>query len=230
MKHKVNMKEKISALADGELSDFETRRLLEEISSDPEYKEFWKNIQLTKLALTEEDLNLLDRDLSHEIASKLQNTKPHYKEKATRPLLSGASYIAASCVGFFAVMVYSLTPQADSTFSEKASKIIVEAIDSPQALEVLNSSVSGLNVTLQDFQSNPQGTMANYMMSDSQETFRVSLYPIEEINKIKINEATKISYLKSNDGIYVVSVSGNLSTDKKNQILRQANFFADKLK
>ena len=230
MKHKVNMKEKISALADGELSDFETRRLLEEISSDPEYKEFWKNIQLTKLALTEEDLNLLDRDLSNEIASKLQNTKPHYKEKATRPLLSGASYIAALCVGFFAVMVYSLTPQSDSTFSEKASKIIVEAIDSPQALEVLNSSVSGLNVTLQDFQSNPHGTMANYMMSDSQETFRVSLYPIEEINKIKINEATKISYLKSKDGIYVVSVSGNLSTDKKNQILRQANFFADKLK
>ena len=230
MKHKVNMKEKISALADGELSDFETRRLLEEISSDPEYKEFWKNIQLTKLALTEEDLNLLDRDLSNKIASKLHNTKPHYKEKATRPLLSGASYIAALCVGFFAVMVYSLTPQSDSTFSEQASKIIVEAIDSPQALEVLNSSVSGLNVTLQDFQSNPQGTMANYMMSDSQETFRVSLYPIEEINKIKINEATKISYLKSKDGIYVVSVSGNLSTDKKNQILRQANFFADKLK
>ena len=127
-------------------------------------------------------------------------------------------------------MVYSLTPQSDSTFSEKASKKIVEAIDSPQALEVLNSSVSGLNVTLQDFQSNPQGTMANYMMSDSKETFRVSLYPIEEINKIKINEATKISYLKSKDGIYVVSVSGNLSTDKKNQILRQANFFADKLK
>ena len=230
MKHKVNMKEKISALADGELSDFETRRLLEEISSDPEYKEFWKNIQLTKLALTEEDLNLLDRDLSNEIASKLQNTKPHYKEKATRPLLSGASYIAALCVGFFAVMVYSLTPQSDSTFSEQASKIIVEAIDSPQALEVLNSSVSGLNVTLQDFQSNPHGTMANYMMSDSQETFKVSLYPIEEINKIKINEATKISYLRSKDGIYVVSVSGNLSTDKKNQILRQANFFADKLK
>ena len=75
-------------------------------------------------------------------------------------------------------MVYSLTPQSDSTFSEKASKIIVEAIYSPQALEVLNSSVSGLNVTLQDFQSNPQGTMANYMMSDSQETIKVSLYPI----------------------------------------------------
>ena len=67
MKHKLNMKEKISALADGELSDFETRRLLEEISSDPEYREFWKNIQLTKLALTEEGTNLLDKDLTNEI-------------------------------------------------------------------------------------------------------------------------------------------------------------------
>ena len=230
MKHKVNMKEKISALADGELSDFETRRLLEEISSDPEYREFWKNIQLTKLALTEEGINLLDKDLSNEIASKLQNTKPYKEKKIARPFLSGASYIAASFVGFFGVMIYSLSPQTSSTFSEQASEKLVQAIDSPQALEVLNSSVLGLNVTLQDFQSNPQGTLANYKMSDSEETFRVSLYPIKEINKIGINEATKISYLKSKNGIYVVSVSGNLSTDKKNQILRQANFFADKLK
>ena len=230
MKHKVNMKEKISALADGELSDFETRRLLEEISSDPEYREFWKNIQLTKLALTEEVTNLLDKDLSNEIASKLQNTKPYKEKKIARPFLSGASYIAASFVGFFGVMIYSLSPQTSSTFSEQASEKLVQAIDSPQALEVLNSSVLGLNVTLQDFQSNPQGTLANYKMSDSEETFRVSLYPIKEINKIGINEATKISYLKSKNGIYVVSVSGNLSTDKKNQILRQANFFADKLK
>ena len=35
MKGNVIMKEKISALADGELSEFETRRVLEEISSNP---------------------------------------------------------------------------------------------------------------------------------------------------------------------------------------------------
>ena len=33
MKDNKNMKEKISALADSELSDFETRRILEEIES-----------------------------------------------------------------------------------------------------------------------------------------------------------------------------------------------------
>ena len=35
-----NMKEKISALADGELSDFETRRILAEISSNHQYRDF----------------------------------------------------------------------------------------------------------------------------------------------------------------------------------------------
>ena len=43
------MKEKISALADGELSDFETRRILSEISSNPEYREFWKNIHFENM-------------------------------------------------------------------------------------------------------------------------------------------------------------------------------------
>ena len=42
------MKEKISALADGELSDFETRRILSELSSNSEYREFWRNIHKAK--------------------------------------------------------------------------------------------------------------------------------------------------------------------------------------
>ena len=48
MNNNKNMKEKISALADGELSDFETRRILTEISSNPEYREFWQSIHQTK--------------------------------------------------------------------------------------------------------------------------------------------------------------------------------------
>ena len=44
-----------------------------------------------------------------------------------------------------------------------------------------------------------------------------------------IQEATKISYIQSVKGIYVVSVSGNISADKKNQILQKVNLFADKL-
>ena len=104
----------------------------------------------------------------------------------------------------------------------------MDAIDSPQAIEVLNNSVSGLGI-LQDFKSNQKGTLANYRVPNSNKTFKVSLYPIKEVNKMGVGEATRISYIKSNNGIYVVSVSGNISAEKKNQILQNANFFAEKI-
>ena len=38
------IKERISALVDGELSEFETRRVLEEIETNLELKDYWKKI------------------------------------------------------------------------------------------------------------------------------------------------------------------------------------------
>ncbi len=225
-----NMKEKISALADGELSDFETRRILAEISSNPQYRDFWRSIQQTKLSLEESDAEFLDSDISEQLYSKLGKRRPIKKEQLNKPSLSKFQFYAASFVGCFGVIIYSLIPQPSETFSDFASQKINQAIDSPQAMEVLNNSVSGMNVILQDFESNNLGTLANYKVTNSGETFKVSLYPIKEINKIGINEAAKISYIKSKTEVYVVSVSGNISTDKKNQILQKANFFAEKLK
>ena len=229
MKGNKIMKEKISALADGELSDFETRRVLNEISSNPEYREFWRSIQLTKLALEEEDSEIIGRDLSQEIYNKLNKFKPEEQLEEPKSKYLMAKYMAASCLGFIAVISYTFLPEAEITFSEKATDRIVKAIDSPQAMEVLNNSVSELNVELQDFQSNATGTLASYKDPGSGETFKVSLYPIQEINKMNITGATKISYIKSKDKIYVLSVTGSLSPDKKNQILQRANFFADQL-
>jgi negative regulator of sigma E activity len=71
MSNNKNMKEKISALADGELSDFETRRILTEISSNPQYRDFWRSIQQTKLSLEESDAEFLDSDISEQLYSKL---------------------------------------------------------------------------------------------------------------------------------------------------------------
>jgi hypothetical protein len=224
------MKEKISALADGELSDFETRRVLDEISSNPEYREFWRSIQLTKQALEEDDSKVIGRDLSQDIYNKLNKTKPEEVHEEAKPRYLMAKYVAVSCLGFIAVISYTFLPEAEITFSEKASDRIVRAIDSPQAMEVLNNSVSELNVELQNFQSNSTGTLASYRDTGSGETFNVSLYPIQAINKMNITGATKISYIKSNENIYVLSVTGSLSPEKKNQILQRANFFADQLK
>ena len=230
MKNNINMKEKISALADGELSDFETRRLLEEISSNPEFREFWANIQLSKSVFSESDSSFMNIDLTKKISRQIENVIPEPVEEVTRESLFQVRYFAASIIGFCAVIAYAFFPQTQETFTDLASQKIVSAIDSPEAMEVLNGSVTGLEVELQDFKSDLKGTLANYRLPNSGETFRVSLYPIKEINKIGISEASKITYIKARDGIYVISVSGNLSADKKNQVLKQANFFADKLK
>ena len=222
------MKEKISALADGELSDFETRRILSEISSNPEYREFWKNIHQGKEALKNEESEFFDIDISNRVSFGLDKVQPKFSEKIKKHKYPQVSYVAASIFGFCAVIIYSLIPPSVESFSDIASQRIVDAIDSPQAIEVLNSSVSGLGI-LQDFKSNQKGTLANYRVPNSSKTFKVSLYPIKEINKIGISEATRITYIKSKDGTYVVSVSGNISTEKKNQILQNAIFFAEKI-
>ena len=222
------MKEKISALADGELSDFETRRILSEISSNPEYREFWKNIHQGKEALMKGESEFLDIDISKRVSVRLDKAQSKNPEQIKKHKYPQASYMAASLIGFCAVIIYSSIPSSVESFSDTASQRIVNAIDSPQALEVLNNSVSGLGI-LQDFKSNQKGTLANYRVPNSNKTFKVSLYPIKEVNKMGVGEATRISYIKSNNGIYVVSVSGNISAEKKNQILQNANFFAEKI-
>jgi hypothetical protein len=227
IKNKI-MKEKISALADGELSDFETRRILSEISSNPEYREFWKNIHQGKEVLMNEESEFLDIDISNRVSFGLDKVQLKDPEQIKKHKYPQASYILASLFGFCAVIIYSLIPPSIESFSDIASQRIVNAIDSPQGIEVLNNSVSDLGI-LQDFESNQKGTLANYRVPNSNKTFKVSLYPIKEVNKIGVGEATRISYIKSKNGTYVVSVSGNISTEKKNQILQNANFFAEKI-
>ena len=230
MNNNKNMKEKISALADGELSDFETRRILTEISSNPEYREFWRSIHQTKQALEKPSSEFLDSDITESLYSKLGKRRPNQTKQIKNNLFPQYQFYLASLIGCFGVIIFSLMPQSTESFSDLASQKINQAIDSPQAIQVLNDSVSGMDVILQGFESNNLGTLANYKFSNSGETFKVSLYPIKEINKIGLNEATKISYIESKTGVYVLSVSGNISTDQKNQILQKANFFADKLK
>ena len=222
------MKEKISALADGELSDFETRRVLSEISSNPEYKEFWKNVHQGKEALKNEESEFFDIDISNRVSFGLDKVQPKFTEQIKKHKYPQASHIAASIFGFCAVIIYYLSPSSVESFPDIASQRIVDAIDSPQAIQVLNNSVSDFGI-LQDFKSNQRGVLANYRVPNSNKTFKVSLYPIKEVNKMGVGEATRISYIKSNNGIYVVSVSGNISAEKKNQILQNANFFAEKI-
>ena len=220
------MREKISALADGELSEFETRRILSEIKHNPAYREFWRNIHLVRDLCDESEDFLYERDISTDLRARLRTDLSVETNEAEERLSKKKNYFMVSLASFFAAVTFSFFSIEEVTFADIASQKIDTAINSPEAMNVLNNSVSDLNVVLQNVEINNKGTLANYKMMNSGETFKLSLYPLKEINKIGIQEAPKISYIKRDGKVYVVSVSGNLSAEKKNLILQKANLSA----
>ena len=85
-------KEKISALADGELSEFETRRILNEIGHNPAYREFWRNIHLVKDLFDESEDFLHERDISKDLRSRLRTNLSEETNKDEKWFLKKQSY------------------------------------------------------------------------------------------------------------------------------------------
>ena len=65
------IKERISALLDGELSEFETRRVIEEIKDDPHLKQYWSSLVAVREGFKEETLSFIKSDISRDIANEL---------------------------------------------------------------------------------------------------------------------------------------------------------------
>ena len=97
------IKERISALVDGELSEFEARRVLEEIETKPELRDYWKKLQITKSGLKEESLGYLGRDISKRVARELGE---HAYEPSNSKTVGGfnLSMVAAASVGLVLVL------------------------------------------------------------------------------------------------------------------------------
>ena len=142
------IKERISALLDGELSEFETRRVIEEIKDDPHLKQYWSSLVAVREGFKEETLSSIKSDISRDIANELgYKTYPEEKisEDESTWSITKSSYVAAS--GIIAViMVLAFNMQdtisvdmvAEDSFSTEASQRIAQAIESPEAINLLN--------------------------------------------------------------------------------------------
>jgi len=227
------IKEKISALSDGELSDFETRRVLDEIHINPELREYWKNLQISKAAFKNDSLAFETSDISSAVSSELGKriNSPSIIQESF--LVKQKNYIGLAVASCLLVLVYNIQTfnSKPNTFPELASQKISEAIASPQAMDVLNNSITGLNAELQTLQADPRGSLrANYLLPSTGKTFNVSLSPIDSSSGLSSKGASRIAYLRTKDGVFIISVSGNITTEKKLEILQNANFFAHNLK
>ena len=226
------IKEKISALSDGELSDFETRRVLDEININPELREYWKKLQISKAAFKNESLAFETADVSSAVSRELGKSVNSPSILRESFLVKQKSYIGLALASCLLVLVYNVQTfnSKPNTFPELASQKISEAIASPQAMEVLNNSITGLNAELQTLQSDPKGSLrAKYLLPSTGKTFNVSLSPINSSSGLSSKGASRIAYLRTKDGVFVISVSGNITAEKKLEILQNANFFANNL-
>ena len=180
-----NMKEKISALADGELSEFEVRRILDEISANPDYRDFWRNIHITKNGLLDEVNSFHESDISKKLKKALLQEPPDEVPVNRNWLSDWPVYASASLAGFCAVVLFANfnTFSTEDSFAELASQKIDVAINSPQALEVLSQSVSGMNVELQDFKTNTDGVLANYKLPVLEKLSKLVCIPSRKLIK-----------------------------------------------
>ena len=232
------IKERISALVDGELSEFEVRRVLEEIELDPKLKEYWSKLQVSRDSLKDQSFSYLNNDISERVAAELGESlkeESNSEKLVTNKMLYLVSSVTAGMV-LIVASVFLLPFGSDLTseelFASQASEKIAKAIASPEALTVLGRSVTGMNATLEGLNSDKKGQIyANYKMPSNGKTFRVSLSllsasPLELGN----SNSSKLAYLKTKEGVILISVSGNISSEKKTQILRNANFSPNKSK
>ena len=88
-----------------------------------------------------------------------------------------------------------------------------------------------MNATLEGVNSDKKGQIyANYKMPSNGKTFRVSLSLLSATPlELGSSNSSKLAYLKTKEGVILISVSGNISSEKKTQILRNANFSPNKL-
>ena len=231
------IKERISALVDGELSEFEARRVLEEIEIKPELRDYWKKLQITKSGLKEDSLGYLGTDISMRVARELGNQtyKPSNSKTINRfnlSMVTAASACFVLVLSFWVFNSYENPLSTEELFASQASKKIGQAIASPQAIQVLDGALTGMNVTLEDLNEGKKGQVyANYRLPSSGKTFRVSLSPASlGMPELRNTQAPKLAYLKTNNGVFIISVSGNISSEQKSRILRNANFTINKLK
>ena len=149
------IKERISALVDGELSEFEAKRILEEIEANPELRDYWLRLQIAKSGLKDQSLGFIDKDISKRVAEELGESIKEEKQTtpSTRIRLYLSSALAASLVLVVSALVFDFDKEnlsPEELFATETSKQIAAAIASPQAMQVLDKALTGMDAILQE--------------------------------------------------------------------------------
>lgn len=134
------MKEKISALVDGETNDVERARTLRSLNKDPSLRQVWERYHTARTALRRELDVMVSPGLSDRIAERLRNE--HIQPAHSGFLKAGiAKYAAGGAIAatVATVAIFTLQPVSTSLTVARSTNASSEATPSaPNAQQVLN--------------------------------------------------------------------------------------------
>ena len=200
-----SIEHRLSALLDGETSEFETRRLIEEINRRPEIKNLWIRMNKTKSLLAAE-IDFSPRNISSTVIEELDSPsikqiKFSKDEKSKQLKYYGFAFGVLLSLG---LVFQPLMIQEKESF--KPTSII-------PALSIGNTPVSSNESYLEEIGNNLKGSLkkiefiedgdiiANYVENDSNRSFKLRVL----FRDLSIEDRIKLS----STGITVHSLANN---------------------
>ena len=200
-----SIEHRLSALLDGETSEFETRRLIEEINRSPEIKNLWIRMNKTKSLLTAE-IDFSPRNISSTVieeldSSSIKQIKFSKEEKSKQLKYYGFAFGVLLSLG---LVFQPLMIQEKEPF--KQTSVI-------PAVSIGNTPVSSNESYLEEIGNNLKGSLkkiefiedgdiiANYVENDSNRSFKLRVL----FRDLSIEDRIKLS----STGITVHSLANN---------------------
>ena len=200
-----SIEHRLSALLDGETSEFETRRLIEEINRRPEIKNLWIRMNKTKSLLAAE-IDFSPRNISSTVieeldSSSIKQIKFSKDEKSKQLKYYGFAFGVLLSLG---LVFQPLMIQEKKSF--KSTSVI-------PALSIGNTPVSSNESYLEEIGNNLKGSLkkiefiedgdiiANYVENDSNRSFKLRVL----FRDLSIEDRIKLS----STGITVHSLANN---------------------
>ena len=208
-----SIEHRLSALLDGETSEFETRRLIEEINRRPEIKNLWIRMNKTKSLLTAE-IDFSPRNISSTVieelgSSSIKQIKFSKDEKSKQLKYYGFAFGVLLSLG---LVFQPLMIQEKEPF--KSTSVI-------PALSIGNTPVSSNESYLEEIGNNLKGSLkkiefiedgdiiANYVENDSNRSFklRVLFRDLSIEDRIKLSSTGITLHSLANNKPVVINLS-----------------------
>lgn len=172
------LEQKLSLLMDGEITPFETKRLVDEIHTNSNFKSLWLRMNKHKAAMHGE---LLDHnlDLSQNIMSQINNLSPTNSETTkTWPNSDffSVTYMKMCCylIGFFFILSLPLLNLSFPTSNTTSSNQNILPLNNEALLVDLGSNFDG---SLKDFRITSSSSMeANYLVPGDDKSLRLKVF------------------------------------------------------